>query len=376
MTKIAIDVRNNWLGGGIGQYVRRISAGLAQSYDVVGVSHRAEADGFGFPVVHSGLSQSLVESSLLGRIAPVSYERLVGLKGVDCLVFPNNTMPAFRTRAKTVAVIHDMMALRIRDFMVREGRGEMFFRKYEAKYRRVAELADVVCVVSEFTKRDVMDTFGVPEDRFAIVPPGVDYDTFAEADEARDAEVRTRLSLPENYMLYVGSPREYKNVHGLIRAFAALPESLRREWYLVISHGVAWLGGLVAELGVGDRVRFLGGVSEADKASVYRLAKVLGFVSYFEGFGMPALEAMAAGVPVLASNRASVPEVVGDAGLQVDPADGAAVAGGMERLMVDAELRAKLSAAGRGRAKAFTWRESARKMSAAIQKATKGGCVR
>ena len=368
-----MDVRNNWLGGGIGQYVRRISDGLSKSYDIVGISHRGEAEGFAFPVRHSRLSQTLAENAFLGMMSPVSYERLLGLRGVDCLVFPNNAMPAFRMEAKTVAVIHDMLTIRIKDFMRKEGHGEGWFRKCEARYRRVAERADVVCTVSEFTKRDVMETFGVPEDRFAIVPPGVDYRLFADADAAKDAEVKARLALPDKYILYVGSPREYKNVHGLIRAFASLPESLRREWHLVISHGIAWFGPLVSELGIGDRLRFLGGVSEGDKASIYRLAKALGFVSYFEGFGMPALEAMAAGVPVLASNRASVPEIVGSAGLEVDPADGAAVARGMERLMTDEDLRSRLSAAGRERAKAFTWQESVRKMSDAIQKALKGG---
>ena len=113
MSHVAIDVRNNWLGGGIGQYVHHIAAGLGGTYDLLGLAHREDAEGFDFPVVKSRLTQRFVESRILSRLLPVSYNRLVGLMDVDCFVFPNNTMPAFRVEAPTVAVIHDMLPIRI-----------------------------------------------------------------------------------------------------------------------------------------------------------------------------------------------------------------------------------------------------------------------
>ena len=373
MSHVAIDVRNNWLGGGIGQYVHHIAAGLGGTYDLLGLAHREDAEGFDFPVVKSRLTQRFVESRILSRLLPVSYNRLVGLMDVDCFVFPNNTMPAFRVEAPTVAVIHDMLPIRIKDFMRREGHGDRWFRAYENKYRTVAERADVICTVSEYTRNDVARTFGVSPDRFAIVPPGADLGVYSSRDEALDAEVGKRLGLPDRYVLYVGSNRAYKNVQGLIRGYAALPQALRSDVALVFSHGAGELKPLAESLGVGDRVRFLGGIEEKDKPSVYRLASVFGFLSYFEGFGMPALEAMAAGVPVLASNRASVPEVVGAAGLVVDPDDLSAVAQGLERILSDRPLRVRMAEEGQRRAALFTWEESVRKMSAAIEKAMKGG---
>lgn len=372
MKRVAIDVRNNWLGGGIGQYVRHISAGLQTSYSLLGLSHREAADGMGFPVRVSRLTQRFVEARSLAKLLPISYNSLVGVRDADCFVFPNNTMPAFHVNAPTVAVIHDMLPIRIKDFMRGEGHGERWFRAYENKYRTIAERADVICTVSAYTRDDVARTFGVPLDRFVLVPPGADLRGYSARNPAQDAEVKARLQLPDRYVLYVGSSRAYKNVAGLIRAYAALPASLRADCALVFSHGAGDLKGLVESLGVVDGVRFLGGIAEADKPSVYRLARAFGFLTYFEGFGMPALEAMAAGVPVLASNRASVPEVVGEAGLVVDPDDRPGVVAGLERILTDESLRDRMIAAGARRAELFTWEESVRKMSVAIEKAMKG----
>jgi len=371
--KVIVDVRNNWLGGGIGQYVRNISAGLFAEYDLMGVTHRSEALGLPFPVIESRLPQRFVEDRVLSRLLPVSYERLIGVKDADCFLFTNNTMPAFRMETKTVAVIYDMLPIRVKDFMRKEGHTDRWFRAYENKYRTIAEHADVICTISDYTRDDIARTFGVPLDRFVIVPPGADLKVYSTRSEALDAEVKLRLGLPDRYVLYVGSSRGYKNVHGLIRAYAALPQSLRSEVGLVFSHGAGELQTLVDSLGIAGHVRFLGGIAEKDKPSVYRLASAFGFLSYFEGFGMPVLEAMAAGVPVLASNRASVPEVIGHAGLVVDPDDAVAVAVGLERILTDGSLRSQMTADGLARAKLFTWERSVRKMSSALKLAMEGG---
>lgn len=373
--RVLFDVQNDNPSSGIGQYVRHIAGGIAGlgRYDVRGVLHKKSSSGFGFPLRQSGVSRRLIyDNRAFSALCPFSYERLAGVGDVDCLVFPTNAIPRVRVCGRMVAVIHDMLPIRIREFMRREGHGEHWFRTYEDRYRRIVDRADVICTVSDYTRQDLMRTFGVGAERFCLVPPGADLGQFSARDEALDAAVAARLGLPEKYVLYVGADREYKNVDGLLRGFAEMPEDVRRDLHLVFSHGVGTHRPLVESLGLSDRVRFLGGIAEADKASVYRRARAFAFLSYFEGFGMPALEAMAAGVPVVVSDRASLPEVVGEAGLVVPPDDAGAVAGALVTALADEDRRARLIAAGRERAKVFTWEASVAKMAAAIDRALEG----
>jgi len=364
VSRIAIAIQNDDLHTGIGQYIANIFPALSEDgHDVVAVAHKKNELNVPLPLVRSKLSYRLVyDNALFGSLCPVPYEKLAGVGKCDLAIFPDNRMPAARVGCPTVAVIHDLMPLRLTDFMRAEGHGAHWFRTYRRRYRRIADRADCICAVSEYTRQDIIKEFGVDPDRVAVVSPGVDYERFAARDTERDAEVRKRLNLPERYLLYFGNMCAYKNLSGLIRAYARLPRRIVDKIPLVVSCRSNENAVLAQSLGVGNRVRFLGGVQEADKPSVFRLATVFGFLSYFEGFGIPVVEAMASGVPCVVSNCASLPEVVGEAGLIVPPDDEVKASEALEVALTDVAERERMVVAGRTRAAECSWRLSADKM--------------
>jgi len=173
------------------------------------------------------------------------------------------------------------------------------------------------------------------------------------------AAIRRRYGLGKEFILGIGSADPRKNIAGLVSAYARLPKEHRIRYQL----GIVWthsflqqeLLNLIDQLGVHGRVRFLEGVSDKDLAQLYNAATLFVFPSHYEGFGLPPLEAMACGTPVVAANNSSIPEVVGDAGLLVDSTDFNALVTAIERALGDAALRTELSQKGLDRARQFSW---------------------
>jgi glycosyltransferase involved in cell wall biosynthesis len=185
------------------------------------------------------------------------------------------------------------------------------------------------------------------------------------------AAVRQKYDLPERFILYVGTIEPRKNLTALLEAYAALMERLSvcdlrpalSDVRLVIVGKKGWLyEGFfrrLHELGLEDRVLFTGYVPDEDLPAIYSAADLFVFPSLYEGFGLPVLEAMACGTPVIASNASSLPEVAGEAGIMIAPHDVRGLAEAMERLLMDKQLRAELRARGLERAKQFTWERAA-----------------
>ncbi|HEY4095214.1 MAG TPA: glycosyltransferase family 1 protein [Baekduia sp.] len=215
--------------------------------------------------------------------------------------------------------------------------------------------ADRVLTGSAHAADDVAAEIGIPRDRIDVVSNGVRVDLDAPATP--EAELRARLELGgAPVLLCVAQKRPYKNQESLVRALAARPAG---DALLVLPGAPTayeeQLRALAAELGVAGRVRFVDWVSDADLEALYRLATAVLLPSRLEGFGLPVLEAMARGVPVVCSSTTSLGEVAGDAALLVDPDDQPGIDAAVARVLDDAPLRHQLSAAGRTRAAAFTW---------------------
>lgn len=244
---------------------------------------------------------------------------------------------------------------------------------YRALTQWSVRRARVVLTVSQATAADLAaPPYRVPPEKLRAIPHGVEPGFSALADPVQLDALRRRFDLARPFVLAVGARRPHKNLGRLVEAFARLAHSL--------PHDLLFAGPpdkrfpdeareAAERAGLSARVRFLDWVSEEELRGLYTLADLVAMPSLIEGFGLPALEAMACGTPVLASERSSLPEVVGEAGVLVDPYDIGAIAAALERVLRDDRLRQRLSRAGRDRAATFSWQAAAQQTLAAYHDA-------
>jgi len=224
------------------------------------------------------------------------------------------------------------------------------------------EKADAVIAISEASKRDLVELFALAPQRVRVVYPGIDHGLFNIAnatDKARQAEVLARYGISGPFFFYVGDSEDRKNLHRCLVALAGIREPVR----LVLAGKKGptdqRLLGWIDELGLGQRLLLTGFVPDHDLPPLYGAATAFLFPSLYEGFGLPVVEAMACGCPVITSNISSLPEVAGGAALLVNPSDASAIGEAMVRLLTDAQLRHELGTAGLEQAQRFSWQRTA-----------------
>jgi glycosyltransferase involved in cell wall biosynthesis len=278
---------------------------------------------------------------------------------VDVVHSTTFCIPPMSTRKRLVVTIYDLSFVTHPEFHM-----EANVRHCLAGTREAIERADAILAISEHTRQDLVERMGASPSRVVVTPLAHDSSLRRVTDPARLDEVRRRYGLPERFILFVGTLEPRKNIARLIEAYAALPGTVRRQTGLVIAGGKGWLSDTmrdeVTRRGLGDCVRFIGYVRPEDIAALYSLAAVFAYPSLYEGFGLPVLEAMACGTPVLTSNLSSLPEVAGDAAFLVSPTDRGAIADGLHQLLDDAALAATLTARGLEWSARFSWDRCAR----------------
>jgi glycosyltransferase involved in cell wall biosynthesis len=231
-----------------------------------------------------------------------------------------------------------------------------------------------VIAISEWTKRDIVQHFGVPAERVDVTPLGVNHDHFKPASPDVIAAFRQQHHIGDNAIFYLGSLEPRKNLSRLIEAFALLnTQQPARHAQLFIGGSLAWkydevLAG-IQQRGLSEQVKLIGRVSDDDLPKWYSACAVMAYPSLYEGFGLPPLEAMACGAPVVTSNVTSLPEVVGDAGLMVEPTDAPALADALQRVLCDAGLRDEMRRKSIQRAAQFTWHRTAQLTIASYRRA-------
>ncbi len=229
---------------------------------------------------------------------------------------------------------------------------------------RAVRSADAIVAVSATTADDLVARLGVPRERITVIPLGVEPWLRAVRDAEQLKKLDARLRLEHPLVLAVGTIEPRKNYVRLIEAFARASRAPEGPRMLAIAGRDGWLYEsvyeTVARCGVEERVRFLGFVSDADLPALYSTAELLALPSLYEGFGIPVLEAMACGTPVLCGDGGALPETAGGAALLVSPTDTDEIADGLIRLASDEALRAELAARGLARARQFTWEAAAR----------------
>ncbi len=236
--------------------------------------------------------------------------------------------------------------------------------------------ADVVAANSHTTKQALIEHYKTPPEKITVIPCGIAPYFKRITDPIILEATRHKFDLKRPIILSVGTLEPRKNHLGLIKAFYELQRDKENSAQLAIAGGKGWLYEetlrTVKELKLEDKVRFLGRVSDLELITLYSLADVFAFPSFFEGFGIPPLEAMACGAPVITSNTSSLPEVTGDAAIQVDPHDIHALANAIARLLEDEYLRENLRQKGYLQVQKYTWTKSAHKMLSVYQKLHNG----
>jgi len=285
---------------------------------------------------------------------PVLLSLELGGKGIDVYHSTQLSLPA-RRRFGAVVTIHDLAPLIWPAHYLRLP----YARIGHAWQYALARRADAVIAVSETTKRDVVERLRLPEERVTVVPEAVDSEFDPPTADDGRALARARYGVPARYVLYVGQFDPRKNMRGLLHAFGAAADR-DRDLRLVIVGELGKLSShlreaLESERAPRDRVVLTGFVDEPTLAALYAGAECLLHAAFLEGFGLTALEALAAGTPVVGYAGGAVAEVVGDAGLLVPSGEEDALANALVRFLDDDAVRSALRARARPRSRAFSW---------------------
>lgn len=356
--RIAIDVRkmNDF---GIGTYLRNLIRYLPRVDDVheyYVLCYRQDED----------LLRSLSTVVRPVFVTPANYsvsEHIslpLAIRKIGAHLFhsPHYVLPML-TRCPSVVTIHDVIHLLFPQYL--PSRSAVHYARY--MIGRALRKARIVMTVSNASKRDIESLFEVDGKKIRVIPNGIDAALTEELDPEAVERIRRRFQLSGRHALFVGNIKPHKNVERLIGAFAKLREdpAYADVTLIVVGDEISKYPSLrraVERHRVRANVRFFGFVPERTLVGLYRVADVFVFPSLYEGFGLPPLEAMANGTPVVTSSISSLPEVVGDAALTVDPYNIDEIANAMRSLLSDVSLRERLIAAGRERAKRFSWEKA------------------
>jgi glycosyltransferase involved in cell wall biosynthesis len=368
--KIAIDVRK-WTDFGIGTYVRNVVRHLARlDHETTYLlfcnaadepTLRDLAENF-VPVVDSSARYGIREHIAI----PLKLRRL----GAELLHAPHYVRPLFCT-IPSVVTIHDCIHLLFPQYLP----NRMAFRYARFMMGSAIRHSALVFTVSEASRDDILRFYPWADPaKVHVVPNAIDAELLADPGADETERVRERYQIRGRFVLFAGNVKPHKNLERLIRAFARVRQREGHEdlGLVLIGDDMSRYSSLrrtAEEAGVRQEVRFFGFVPHGTLAALYRMAAVFAFPSLYEGFGLPPLEAMACGTPVVTSRISSLPEVVGDGALQVDPYSEEAIADAIARLLEDPELRQLQIERGLLRAASFSWERSVRAIHAGYMKA-------
>ena len=353
--RVAIDIRK-YYDLGIGTYIQN----LVQQINAIGgvefvyivndeVQAKLKGELPGEFVVNNAGKYSLKELFSIGRT--------VNSLSVDLFHSPHYTLPFF-LHTPSVTTIHDIIHLRMRDY----------FTPFQRRYARTiighaCRASDAVIVVSEFTKKDILSLIPMNGKKIYPIYEGVHPSLYETVDNERIRQFKEKHNITRPFILYTGSLKPHKNVQLLMKSFHTLRLSFDVE--LVIAgerlDDYPQLKKLSSMLWIEEDCKNVGFLPMDELATAYRAAAVVVLPSLYEGFGLSMLEGMASGVPVVGSNRTSIPEIVGDAGIVFDPHNYAELGRIIGKILTDTTYREGLIAKGLKRAHEFTWEQCARK---------------
>ena len=311
-----------------------------------------------FHFVNAQYKQTRIPNRILNLLLKFfGWPKLEKLAGdSDVLFMPNWNTLSTSSLTKVVLTVHDLSPQLVPEYYTPKAR----IWHWVINIQKLLKRADKLIAVSEFTKMSLIKELGVDERKITVAPLGVDHENYrSNLNIDRLREVRNSYSLPGDFVLFIGTVEPRKNLQRLIEAFEQIDEPI----HLIIVGKLGWkYSQLLQQIENSPKRRFikiLGYVSEADKPYIIKLSRVFAWPSLYEGFGLPVLEAMAVGTPVLTSNLSSLPEVAGNAALLVNPYNVEEISKGLQTLHLDKSVREHYIAKGLERSQQFTWKKTA-----------------
>ena len=289
--------------------------------------------------------------NILTQKLKISHNFLMGTKS-DIYHFFNFTIPK-NIKGKVIITIYDTVF-----FSAPETMGDM---KAISEYKYAAERSDLIITISESAKSDIIKHFNVDEKKIKIVTPGIDLEKYSyNYNDIELENIRKKYKLPEKYILYLGTIEPRKNIERIVKAFKKYKKEFNDDLKLVIVGKKGWKYENIMKLieSMGTDIMITGYIDEEDKIPIYKFAQIFVFPSLYEGFGMPVLEAMASGTPVITSNISSMPEVAGNAGILIDPFNENEIFEAYKKILLDKKLQRKMIQKGLEQAKKFQWKKS------------------
>ena len=357
--RIGIDARLVYYSrAGIGQYILRLVEALTSLDNVEDTFVLLQSRKDRTPIANSRYcARASLWTPSHHRLEQLTLRLEIAPLHLDVLHSPD-FIPPFRRNCKSVITIHDLAFLLYPHFLTKQS------ARYYGQIDQAVRHTDHIIAVSDSTRRDTINLLGVPEQKITVIYEAA-HPLFRPIDrQTARRHVRETFGLEEEYILFVSTIEPRKNLPGLLHAYRKLVDNYKRKEKLVLAGARGWLSEevytIADQLRLDDRVCFLGRVPSEQLVYLYNAASMLVHPSFYEGFGLPPLEAMTCGIPTIVSNTSALPEVVGDASILIDPHDIDGLTVAMWRVLTDDELRQALIVKGLKRAEMFSWQRAAR----------------
>lgn len=361
---------------GVGQYLYKLLEGLFE------LDEKNSYYIYGFLFIGKKLKQPFVSQwknvhyrmvrylpskvyNVFSRRVFVPPADIMTAKNPDIAIFGNYVRSPLPLGAKSISFVYDLSYESHRDKADKKN-SQLLTKRVPITINK----SDVIVTISQNSKKEITERYGIGESKVAVINPALDHRQYYPRTKNEQAQVAKKYGIKGRYVLYVGTIEPRKNIVGLLNAYAALPERLRSKYSLVLAGGKGWknedIYKRIQELSHLNII-LTGYAPDEDLPALHSGASLFVFPSFYEGWGMPPLEAMACGTPVITSNNSSLPEVVGDAGIMVDAHNTVELRRQIEKVLTDKKLAASLAKKGLKQAAEFSWDKSAKQLHEVIE---------
>ncbi|MEA2088298.1 MAG: glycosyltransferase family 1 protein [Patescibacteria group bacterium] len=321
--------------------------------------------GFSYPNKILNLSLLLFGFPKIDEIINKKFAHLLKNEKIDLFFLPNINFISLSRNCKLIITVHDLSFKKFPEFYNLKAR---IWHKL-ANFKKIIKKSSKIIAVSKNTKTDIQKLYNIPDKKIQVIYSGINQASNIKHQVSNILKIRKKYNLPKKFILYLGNLEARKNIESLIKAYSKIKQDIG----LIIVGGKLWkyknIYKTVKQLNLRDRVIFTGYIHKKEKKILYNLADIFVYPSYYEGFGIPPLEAMAAGTPVIASYSSSLPEIIGNSAIIIDPFNAKELEQAIIQILNNNELRDDLKNKGIENAKKFSWQKTAEKTCEFINRA-------